>query len=104
MSDERLIDCIDGVSTFHRVEDGKTILRTSQDVEPLLDINKRALENSDPNWKGDMHHVASVPLVVWESWWKEFGGDPMSKENQPRLFAKLNNKDWCKLRTKQGRI
>lgn len=85
-------------------ENDKTIIQTVQDVEPLLDINKRALANSDSSWKGDMHHVASIPRVVWESWWAEFGGDPMLPENQPKLMAKLNNKDWCKLRTKTGRL
>jgi len=103
---KRLLDSIDGVDTYHMydAENNKTIIQTVQDVEPILSINARALSNSDKNWKGDMHHVASVPTVVWEEWWREFGGDPFSKENRPKLIAKLNNKDWCKLRTKEGRV
>ena len=106
MSKKRLLDYEDGVATYHLYdeENDKTVIQTVQDVEPLLDINKRALENSDPRWKGDMHHVASIPLVVYEAWWREFGGDPMSEEHLPKTIAKLNNKDWCKLRTKEGRI
>ena len=100
----RLLDYENGVAQYHSVEDGKSIIQTVQDVEPLLDINKRSLANSDKGWQGDMHHVASIPLVIWEQWWQEFGSDPMSKENQPKLFAKLNNKDWCKLRVKEGRL
>ena len=103
---KRLLDVENGVAQYHMYDEvnDKTIIQTVQDVEPLLDINKKALANTDKNWKGELHHVASIPLVVWEEWWREFGGNPMSKENQPRLMAKLNNKDWCKLRTKEGRI
>lgn len=104
MSEERLLDRIDGISTFHRVEDGKTIIRTSQDVQPLFDSNQSKLNAAGKGWKGDMHHVASIPLVIYESWWKEFGGDPMSPEHKAKTMAKLNNRDWCKVRTKEGRI
>tara|TARA_R110000822_G_scaffold259885_1_gene384933 strand:+ start:1658 stop:1978 length:321 start_codon:yes stop_codon:yes gene_type:complete len=106
MSDERLLDRIDGISTFHRLDEltGKTIIRTSQDVEPLLNSNQSKFNEAERGWKGDMHHVASIPKVVYDAWWKEFGGDPMASENKARTLAKLNNSDWAKLRTKEGRI
>jgi len=106
MSDERLLDRIDGISTYHRYDEssGKTIIRTSQDVQPLLSSNQAKLNEAGKGWKGDMHHVATIPLAVYNDWWREFGGDPMAKENQPRTIARLNSSEWGKLRTKEGRI
>jgi len=103
---KRLLDLDDGVATFHYFDEAtkKTIIQTSQDVEPLLDINQRKLNDSDKSWKGDFHHVASIPVIVWEQWWHELGSNPGLKENRQWLAAKLNSKDWCKLRTKEGRI
>lgn len=103
---KRLLDVTDGIAQYHMYDEAndKTIIQTVQDVEPLLDINKRALANSDPGWQGDFHHVASIPLVVVEQWWAELGSDPFSEENRTWLIARLNSKDWCKLRTKEGRI
>ena len=101
---KRLLSYEDGISTFHEVKDGKTILTKSQDVEPILNLNAKALSNSSTNWKGDMHHVASIPLLVYEQWWKEFGGDPMSPEHRIKTRARLNSSDWAKLRTKGGNI
>lgn len=103
---KRLLDNTDGVAQYHMYdeENDKTIIQTVQDVEPILNINQRALANSDPNWKGELHHVASIPLVVVQEWWIEFGGNPFAEEHRAKLIAKLNNKDWCKLRTKEGRI
>lgn len=101
---KRLLDSVDGVYTYHELKDGKTILSSTQDVEPILNSNKEALTNSRTDWKGNMHHVASIPEVVYMAWWKEFGGDPMSKEHKAKTIARLNNKDWCKLRTKEGKI
>ena len=102
----RLLDCDDGVATYHALDEvsNKTIIKTVQDVEPILDINQHKRNNASKGWKGDFHHVASIPVVVWEDWWRELGSNPGSKENRAWLAAKLNNKDWCKLRTKEGRI
>lgn len=107
MSKWRLVSSEDGQDTFHRYdhEAKKTIVKTTDhNVEPLLAINARKAADADRGWRGDMHHVASIPPSVWNEWWREFGGNPMAKENRHRLMAKLNNQDWCKLRTKAGRI
>lgn len=103
---KRLLDCEDGISTFHMydAENKKTIIQTVQDVEPILNINKRSLNNSDKNWKGELHHVASVPKIVWERWWRELGSNPGAKENKQWLIAKLNSRDWCQLRVKEGNL
>lgn len=106
MSKKRLVDVEHGVATYHMYDEDndKTIIQTVQDVEPLLDSNQKKINEAGKGWKGDFHHVASIPLVIYEQWWAEFGGDPLAPENKARTIAKLNNKDWCKLRTKEGRI
>jgi hypothetical protein len=101
---KRLLSYDDGISTFHELKDGKTIITTSQNVEPILSVNKEALANSRTDWKGDWHHVAAIPKEVYHAWWKEFGGDPLSPEHKVKTIARLNSSDWAKLRTKEGNI
>jgi hypothetical protein len=97
-------DPVTGVSTTMAIDDGKTIIKTSQDVEPILDRNQQLLSNQQSGWRGDMHHVASIPIVIMEQWWRELGDNPMLPRNRAWLVAKLNNSDWLKLRTKDGVI
>lgn len=107
MGDFRLLDNIDGVKTFHKIEDGKTIIKTVQDVEPLLDINQRTRNNQTSGWKGDMHHVASIPFVVYEQIMREIGYDwkqPLNADQKIKFARLLSSRDWAKLRTKEGRL
>lgn len=106
MGKKRLLYSEDGVSTYHYYDHGekKTIIQQVEDVEPLLDVNKRKASDSGRGWKGDMHHIASIPRVLYEQWWREFGGNPMSPENRPRLMQKLRDPEFRYLRTKEGRI
>lgn len=86
-------------------EETKTgTLTTEGDAQPLLDLNQAARNNESGNWKGDMHHVASIDPVTYMNIWKMFGGNPMAPENQPRLMKLLNDRDWSKLRVKSGRL
>ena len=89
--------------TFHKTDNG-FIIQTSQDVKPILDRNDALRNNGSGNWKGDMHHIASIPMVVVQQWWKELGGDPFSKKNRPFLIKKLNDRDWYRLKTKEGNL
>ena len=104
MSDWRILDDDCGVKTFHKVKDGKTIIKSVQDVQPILDTNTALKAEANKGWKGDIHHVASIPKVVVASWWKELGSNPFAKENRAWLIARLNNRDWSKLRTKEGNL
>lgn len=97
--------------TFHKDEmTGKFAIKKTQDVDAIFKANmeeQNAIGNN--TWKGDMHKVASIPLVIWEQWsneLKEQGKhqDPGHNSNRAFLIAKLNNRDFLKLRTKQGRI
>lgn len=106
MTKKRLIYSEDGISTFHYYDHDakKTIIEQTEDVESLLSINQRRMNDSATGWKGDMHHIASIPRTLYEQWWREFGGNPMNPENRPRLMQKLRDRDFAKLRTKAGSI
>lgn len=99
------IDCR-GNALYHEFDEktGSGTFRVVEDAAPILDFNSEKRNNDSGNWKGEMHHVASIPPTVWANWWKEFSGNPMAPENRPRLMKKLNDRDWEKLRTKKGRL
>lgn len=105
---KRLLDYdpVTGVSEYFVKNYGEKgfHIQTTQDVAPILKRNKQLKNDSPEHWRGDMHHVASIPLVIWQQWWRELGSDPMAKENRAWLTARLNNRDWCNLRTKEGRL
>lgn len=88
---------------------GQITIKTEQDVQKVFDANAEK-RNGNNGWKGDMHHVASIPVVVVQMWREELkksgapNPDPFAKENRTFLVAKLNNGEYGKLRTKEGRI
>lgn len=95
----------DVIETHHYSHsDKETTIRAVQDVEPYLSRNGQERAIADNKWGGDMHKVASIPIIVIEQWTKELGDNPLSKHNRPWLVAKLNDKSFSKLRTKEGRI
>ena len=103
---KRILDT-DGETTeiFHfNNASGVASIETVQDVSHCLKRNEDKRSLADKSWKGDLHEVAAIPRVVVEQWYQELGSNPFSKENRPWLMARLNNRDWAKLRTKEGRI
>lgn len=104
MSDWRFLSQDCGVTTYFREKDGKFEYKTVEDVSHQLKLNKEAKNRESGNWKGDMHHVASIPQTVWMQWTQEFGGSPMLPENQPKLMQKLQSREFSQLRVKSGRL
>lgn len=95
-----------GTKTEYHKEDGKLVINEVQDVEPVLEANKRAQANRcdyRPHAKGEMHKVASVPLVIVQKWLNE-GIDVFNKDHWPKVKAKLNDPEYRFLRTTPGRI
>ncbi len=92
------------VTYFRHTADGKIEYNTVEDTQPLLDMAKKAKNNESGNWKGDLHHVASIPITLYMEWAKEFGGNPMSPENKPKLMRKLQERQFSALRVKSGRL
>lgn len=50
---------------WHAESDGGAVVETAQDVEPIILQNKEEY-NRASGFKGDMHHVARIPLSVYE--------------------------------------
>jgi hypothetical protein len=110
-----VIDTASSVSdvktTYRREGDQLTVTRT-QDVEGYLEQNKREM-NEAPSWRPyasgtvdrPMRKVASIPMIVIESWMKEGVNifDP-SPEMQKKIAEKLNSNEYEYLRTYPGRV
>jgi hypothetical protein len=86
----------------------------SQDIAPILDFNKE-LQNDSTFNNGytpsrDMQHVASIPVVVYEQWWKDLCKHMGRKcniygpEMKEYVKRQLNDPDNKFLRTGQGTV
>jgi len=106
MSDWRFLSRYGNVTSWFKYneETGEETIEERTDDQPLLDMNQRAINSESGNWKGEMHHVASIGPVTYANIKKLLGGDPMSPEFQPAFMKLLNDRDWHKLRVKSGRI
>jgi hypothetical protein len=82
----------------------KLYVERIQDVEDIIVANKIAANNASSNWKGDMHLVASIPLVIIEKHKNETGIDLLKKGNEAHLKRFLNDPDNRFFRTKLGRV
>lgn len=86
---------------YEDMRDGTFVLHYSQDVEPVLEINKakqkagRDYFASDP----DMWKVASVPVTVQYEWLRRYGVDPLAQGNEKLLARLLNDPEWRYLKT-----
>jgi hypothetical protein len=106
MSKPQLLDAYgDIIETMQYDEStGKTYVKKTQDVEPYLDDIARQRNQAETGWKGDLHKVATVPMVIIDQWNKELNCNVLLKENRHLLMLKLNSPEYSKLRTKTGRI
>ena len=99
----------DLTETFHKDphDPSKFHIEIAQNVSSYLKANSedRATHRRKSSYgKGSFHKVASIPEVVVAQWWKELGSNPLAKENRKWLISKLNNRDFYKVRTRNGRI
>lgn len=100
---KRLLDYdpVTGLKTFHdydEIED-KTFISYEEDVEALLDRNKR-LQNESSGPLGDGVHVASIPPTVQMKWMIEYGVDLMNKGHMPAVKRLLNDPEWRYLKVR----
>lgn len=96
-------DPITGINQeFQESPDGKEFtIGTEQDIEPYLQANLdlRNMFDEHAGWKGDVHHVASIPDVVMD--------DLMRKGiyQDEKAFRKwLNDPENRCFRTRPGKI
>lgn len=100
--------------TINIDDDGKILTKSVQRVADIIDRNKN--DQNDPLFnKGytegrDMKHVARVPLVILEQWWREENRRRATKiplygkEMNEVIRRKLNDPDNKFLRTGLGEI
>lgn len=95
----------DMIETLHFDEStGRSIVHTVQDVDPYLKAIEAEKQHQVEGWKGDLHHVATVPFILIEQWNKELKCNILEKKNRHLLMLKLNDRNYSKLRTKEGRL
>jgi hypothetical protein len=99
----------DGTKYFVE-SDGKVTVKRSQDVNPILQKNKRLYTLNDGYSKSkDLKRVASIPTMVLELWAREYNGTnnwwqiPKS-ERTKILKLKLNSNEYRYFRTASGRM
>lgn len=100
----------DAVDTTYSVgPDGKLEIARTQDVEKILDENKRRM-NAAPNVNSGQvfteevfNKVASIPMVVVEQWLAE-GIDVFNPEHHKAVMRKLNDPEYRYLRTLPGKL
>ncbi len=104
--DGRILDVKgDMVETLHfDASSGMSIIQTTQDVDPYLKQIEAEKQQSITGWKGALHKVATVPLVLVERWNQEFKCNILDKKNRHLLMLKLNDPEYSKLRVKEGRL
>ena len=99
-----------GITEHVNIKDGRIHTLTSQNIDDTIEHNKLDQNSQTSGWKGDMHHVARIPMVVVESWRNELklaglhDDNPLSKANKKFFISKLNDYNFSRLRTKTGRI
>ncbi len=76
-----------------------------QDVEPILDWNKRQQADGDGYTPSrDLKKVASIPLVIAEKWRNELGVDVFNPDHKAAARRLLNSNEYLWLRTSGGTI
>ena len=99
----------DGTKYFVEA-DGKLTIKNSQDVDPILQKNKRLYNLNDGYSKSKaLKRVASIPSLVLQLWAKEYNGTNNwfaipHIERKRILKLKLNSNEFRYFRTASGRI
>lgn len=93
-------------TTYHYEAEGDklTLIRT-QDVEPILEFNKKLQNDTSLTRTKDLRRVAKIPMIIIEQWLKEgldlFSNDP---EMVRKIKQRLNDPAYRFLRTDISRI
>lgn len=81
-------------------DDGSITWRTDYPVQPTIDINTAQRNLAQDNWKGDYHHVASIPLNIYHDQLAA-----ASQQGDDGYISKwLNDGDNRAWRTKDGTV
>jgi len=72
-----------------------------QDVQPIIDANKRQLIESDSRKqvKNGWLKYASIPNILIMKWKREHNVDFFNDEDWPKVMALINSREYCFLKT-----
>ena len=111
MTKVRATEFANGVTTRYIQEsDGKLTINNQQNVNPLLERNKRLYTaNSGYTPSRDFKRIASIPPIILEIWTKEHNGSrnwfALPKETQNKILkTKLNSSEFKYFRTAEGSL
>ena len=85
----------------------KVVLHNTQDIQPILDMNKMEMNGDSPYGvqnNPDLRKVASIPLIIIEKWKRELGVDIYNKNDWPKIKQLLNDSDNRFLRTHESQL
>lgn len=91
-----------GATSLYHYDDveKRSYIETTEDHQQQVDHNRRLdNDNTDANWRGDMHLVASLPLSVWFEL-KKNG----TLDDDKRLKKWLNDSSNSAFRVRPGRV
>ena len=100
-------DPITGLTTWHHYDwtTDETIIETSGDSEPYLELNKAMARDDDFTKKGikdGFWLYASIPPAVQVKWLVEDGIDVYNPSHGARISAKLEDPEYKYLKTTSG--
>lgn len=101
-----MIDTSTDVKTALEARNGQVVVKRTQDVEPILDHNKRMQAENTGGWmrtvRARRRQVAEIPNIVIEQWLKEGFNFFRCTENE--LRKKLDEPNWSYLKTIPGKL
>lgn len=101
-------DPLTGAEEFFHFDDetGGFRIQTREDVEPLIDLNRRLYNDGTNGWtpSRDLKRVAHIPASVILIWKESYGVDVFNRNHAPALKRLLNDPEWRHLRSAPGSL
>jgi hypothetical protein len=102
------VDPLSGMETWHEYDSATdtTIIRSVEDVEPVLDHNKALFNEGDAGWSPtrEWRRAASIPASIILKWKVELGIDVFNPNHKDAVKRLLNSSEWLYLRTAPGHL
>lgn len=80
--------------------DDQVIVKRFQDVEPILNLNKR-MQTMPWSRAETMWHAASIPNIIAEKWLRELGVNVLRRDHWPAVRRLLNSNEYRYLRARE---
>lgn len=98
--------------TFYKDPSSNVIkIHQAKDLGPMLKQNAIERNSAPTGFKGEtFHKVASIDFIIIDMWREELKAkgydnpNPLARENEAWLIAKLNSRDYSGLKTKDVTI